>query len=159
MVCLFYLFIPYGECPFCVNFKWVFFFVGSVVLEKRDPRNYYIVGCIVFCAFCRRVIGYVDEEDMVHSKDVRLLKYGPVEISIGGVNRVEYFTRISDDVSNKREWCFLNASQVFSVVFQWWYFVYEDVLRVEFIGFPSNLIVFWVDDFLLYTDLFIILQK
>lgn len=55
------------------------------------------------CAQCRRIVGYVDEKNIAHFDNVRLLRFGPINIRFIGGKWVQCI-KTSDNVSAKRKY-------------------------------------------------------
>lgn len=60
-----------------------------------------VSGSLIYCAQCRRIIGYVDERNIAHLQNVRLLRYEPLSVNINGGKRVQF---MSVSENNKRKY-------------------------------------------------------
>lgn len=98
-------------CVFFFVFSHFFFFFfsfrGVVNAIASDCENIAIRGSIIYCIYCRRILGYIDENNYVHLHNVRLLQFEPVGAKLIGDRQVQ-ITKFSDvDIncmSNKRKY-------------------------------------------------------
>lgn len=71
-------------------------------MRIRDCKNVYVSGSLLFCRNCKRVIGYVDWNDIYVLKDVRLLYVVPIEVRPMDGKQFIYF-RLLDHGPQKRK--------------------------------------------------------
>lgn len=66
-------------------------------------KNVTVDRSIAYCAGCRRIIGYVDENNTVHLHNVRLVRFEPLCVRVAG-NRQVHFIKAVDYVNSKRKY-------------------------------------------------------
>lgn len=83
--------------------RFSFIMPGTVVANKAKFKNVSFAGSLAFCSSCRRILGYVDESDIVHVFGARLLKFEPNRRPTTGLEGF-YTMRISSDITVKRQY-------------------------------------------------------